>query len=597
MLNGLWITVERDPAKAGGLGEVSKTIPAEMNCQLPDIDLRVIVPGLRPILQEPGWAYSTAQLWVDKTYCFRVAWRFEADTQTWVYALCNERWFGQYPHLYFRGHDEPTLGNDPIFTANMLFCRAAAQLVEQLEVQPTSLLKEELPWFDGPLNFALGHDWLSGPVLGLLPKKVGKLFMLHNTYDEQRSPEQGQQALGLPERPEPNVYQQFSPLEFGLYNADVVIANQNYVRSLVQKDTLDFLVKNLWDKMASGTLYDMHHGVSERYDARTSDALQTDGFTRLKPANLITTGLDAAWQSAQRLLPKDLRSKESTLQSWRYAALSHYKAQNKEALQRLFNLTPNPEAMLMGWVGRFDPLQKGFYLVMNEVQPLLDEHPDLQLIIAGSNSNDDETVANFIESVNATPEYRGRVYLEDNFIDRQRVIRICAGADFLLMPSLYEPFGLAQLEAMKLGCIPIVHGVDGLRSTVSDPWVDKHEHHSGPREKVADYGQVGVKIEQLNVPLYHQAISAQVDGRKLTQQEQWVLNDSQSKVKLALSRAIRLMQSPDERFKVTQNGLTFVNEQHTWRAIIRRYREPLHHAVDFSRQRESANEPHWYAKQ
>ena len=41
---GLWITIERDPAKAGGLGEVSKTIPAELNAVL-GADVRVIVPG------------------------------------------------------------------------------------------------------------------------------------------------------------------------------------------------------------------------------------------------------------------------------------------------------------------------------------------------------------------------------------------------------------------------------------------------------------------------------------------------------------------------------------------------------------------------
>ena len=51
---GLWITIERDPAKAGGLGEVSKTIPAELNAVL-GADVRVIVPGLRPILAEGGW--------------------------------------------------------------------------------------------------------------------------------------------------------------------------------------------------------------------------------------------------------------------------------------------------------------------------------------------------------------------------------------------------------------------------------------------------------------------------------------------------------------------------------------------------------------
>jgi len=64
-------------------------------------------------------------------------------------------------------------------------------------------------------------------------------------------------------------------------------------------------------------------------------------------------------------------------------------------------------------------------------------------------------------------KYRGKVHVVIGF-DEGLSHQIYAGSDFFMMPSRYEPCGLAQMYAMRYGAIPLVFPTGGLRDTVSD---------------------------------------------------------------------------------------------------------------------------------
>jgi starch synthase len=130
----------------------------------------------------------------------------------------------------------------------------------------------------------------------------------------------------------------------------------------------------------------------------------------------------------------------------------------KAALQHAYELPEQPRTPVFGMSARLVG-QKGLDLVLGG--GLLDL-PDAQFIFLGAGEHRyHEALANLAA---ASPD---RVVAEFAFTDRLEH-RLLAGADLLLMPSLYEPCGLTQMRAQRYGTVPIVRAVGGLQDSVSD---------------------------------------------------------------------------------------------------------------------------------
>ncbi|QMS85817.1 glycogen synthase GlgA [Candidatus Xianfuyuplasma coldseepsis] len=133
------------------------------------------------------------------------------------------------------------------------------------------------------------------------------------------------------------------------------------------------------------------------------------------------------------------------------------KRTNKETLREYYQLARNKRPMI-GMVSRLTEA-KGFDLVMEVLEPLI-ANDEIQFVLLGSG---DYAIEEYFNNLRLNyPEQVG-VYIGYN---DEMARKIYAGVDMFLMPSRFEPCGLAQLISLKYGTVPIVRKTGGLRDTI-----------------------------------------------------------------------------------------------------------------------------------
>ncbi len=132
------------------------------------------------------------------------------------------------------------------------------------------------------------------------------------------------------------------------------------------------------------------------------------------------------------------------------------KAICKAALQEEYELPADERVPVFAMSARLAE-QKGFDLIL--ASDFVRSH-DAQFFFLGAGERRYEDALR--ELAHERPEH---VAAHFDFSD-EREHRLLAGADFLLMPSLYEPCGLTQMRAQRYGAAVVARCVGGLRDTV-----------------------------------------------------------------------------------------------------------------------------------
>lgn len=133
------------------------------------------------------------------------------------------------------------------------------------------------------------------------------------------------------------------------------------------------------------------------------------------------------------------------------------KEQCKQSLMYEMGLEYVPGRPLVAMVTRMTA-QKGFDLVKRVLDEMMGF--DISFMLLGTGDKEYESFMRGAEE-----RHRGRVCAYIGY-NEELSHRVYAGADMLLMPSLFEPCGLSQMIAMRYGTLPIVRETGGLRDSV-----------------------------------------------------------------------------------------------------------------------------------
>ena len=396
--------------KTGGLGDVMYALPRALTKQ--NCDVKVILPRYKCI----PWEYQEKMV-----YRGAFSMNLCSDGRSFYVGIMEYVWDGVVYDF---------IDNDEFFSWGNPYTNLVDDIPKFCYFDKAALAA--LNYLDWVPDVIHCHDWQTGLVPLYLrtqfagtPVGRAKVMMtIHNL--------RFQGVYNIP------TIKYWSGLDDWLFNIDVL--KQNYVDANMFKGGLAFA--------------DMITTVSGTY----AGEIQTPFFGEGLDAHLrhhsyklrgIVNGIDCdIWNS-----------KTDSLLAANYdlSDVLAKKRENKRALQERLGLEVDEGKFVIGLISRLTD-QKGLDLVNAILPQIIDGNT--QVVVLGTGDARYEDSFRYYENA-----YKGSV-CSNIMYDESRAHQIYAGADALLVPSLFEPCGLTQLIAMRYGTVPIVRETGGLKDTV-----------------------------------------------------------------------------------------------------------------------------------
>ena len=122
----------------------------------------------------------------------------------------------------------------------------------------------------------------------------------------------------------------------------------------------------------------------------------------------------------------------------------------------------DPEKPYVLFVGRITR-QKGIIHLMNAIKYI---DPETQVVLCAGAPDTKEIAREMQEGIEQVRKTRDNVIWIDKMLDKKSVIQLYSHADVFCCPSIYEPFGIINIEAMACKTAVVASAVGGIKEVV-----------------------------------------------------------------------------------------------------------------------------------
>jgi starch synthase len=280
-------------------------------------------------------------------------------------------------------------------------------------------------------------------------------------------------AFGLA-RDEPDVTSYLVPP--GLTTANPALATLGVDLEIAQDVAgADLVHSHTWYANAAGHLASMLHGIPHVVTAHSLEPLRPWKAEQLGGGYRVSSWIEStAFAGAAAVIAVSHGMRRDILRSYPFLDenrvvvvhngidLERWKPVDDDELVRSLGIDPSrPSVVFVGRITR----QKGLSYLLQAASML---PPEVQLVLCAGAPDTPEILAEVQAGVAALQEERSGVVWIDRLLSQHELSAVLTNATTFVCPSVYEPLGIVNLEAMACGAPVVGTATGGIPEVVDD---------------------------------------------------------------------------------------------------------------------------------